>query len=134
MRFQYRSKIHQATVTAADVRYVGSITIDSELIELAGFWEWEKVLVVSNTSGARLETYIIAGEKGSGAIEMNGAAAHLIKAGEEVIIIGFEMTEKPIEPTAILVDGENRFVRFLSHPGDRPTESPAAVPRESVLV
>ncbi|MCH9648935.1 MAG: aspartate 1-decarboxylase [Deltaproteobacteria bacterium] len=134
MRMLYRSKIHQATVTAADVRYVGSITIDAELIELAGFWEWEKVLVVSNTSGARLETYIIAGEKGSGAIEMNGAAAHLIKAGEEVIIIGFELTEKPIDPTAILVDEKNRFVRFLSHPGDRPTKDPAAQPRKSVLV
>lgn len=113
MRSIYRSKIHKATVTEADVAYVGSITIDEELMERAGFWPGEKVLVVSNTSGARLETYTIVGERGSGCICINGAAAHLIKAGEEVIIIGFELTDTPIEPTAILVDKDNRFVRYL---------------------
>lgn len=70
-------------------------------------------MVVSNTSGARLETYIIAGKKGSGIICMNGAAAHLIKKGEEIIVMGFELTGKPIKPKNILVDKKNRFVRYL---------------------
>ena len=113
MRWVLRSKIHKATVTDANVAYVGSITIDEELSERVGLWPGEKVLVVSNTSGARLETYVIAGERGSGVINMNGAAAHLIKRGEEIIIIGFELTERPIVPRQILVDRDNRFVRDL---------------------
>ena len=113
MRWVLRSKIHKATVTDANVAYVGSITIDEALIERVGLWPGEKVLVVSNTSGARLETYVIAGERGSGVINMNGAAAHLIKRGEEIIIIGFELTERPIAPRQILVDGQNRFVQDL---------------------
>ena len=113
MRFVLRSKIHKAIVTKTDLDYVGSITIDEDLIEKAGFWPGEKVLVVSNTSGARLWTYIIPGERGSGIICMNGAAAHLIKAGEEIIIMGFELTDKPIKPIVILVDKNNRFVRWL---------------------
>lgn len=108
-----RSKIHKATVRQADVNYVGSITIDEELMERVGLWSHEKVLVVSNTSGARLETYVIPGERGSGVINMNGAAAHLIKAGEEIIIIGFELTDKPVAARQILVDGDNRYVRDL---------------------
>jgi aspartate 1-decarboxylase len=110
MRSVMRSKIHKATVTQAKLDYIGSITIDQDLIEAAGFWPNEKVLVVSNTSGARLETYILVGERGSGCICLNGAAAHLIKKDEEVIIIGFELTSEPITPTAILVDKQNRFV------------------------
>lgn len=113
MRAICRSKIHKATVTGADVAYVGSITIDEDLMDRVGLWPGEKVLVVSNTSGARLETYTIAGERGSGDICINGAAAHLIKAGEEVIIIGFEITDTPIETRAILVDKNNGFVRYL---------------------
>jgi aspartate 1-decarboxylase len=113
MRWVLRSKIHKATVTDANVAYVGSITIDEALIERVGLWPGEKVLVVSNTSGARLETYVIAGERDSGVINMNGAAAHLIKRGEEIIIIGFELTERPIVPRQILVDQDNRFVRDL---------------------
>jgi aspartate 1-decarboxylase len=105
-----RSKIHKATVTQANLDYIGSITIDQDLIDAADFWPNEKVLVVSNTSGARLETYILVGERGSGCICLNGAAAHLIKKDEEVIIIGFELTSEPITPTAILVDKQNRFV------------------------
>lgn len=108
-----RSKIHKATVTEANLDYVGSITIDEELIERVGLWPGERVLVVSNTSGARLETYVIRGERGSGTIAMNGAAAHLIKAGDEIIIIGFELTGEPITPRQILVDEHNRFVRDL---------------------
>lgn len=113
MRQVLRSKIHKATVTQADVSYIGSITIDEALIERAGLWPGEKVLVVSNSSGARLETYVIAGPRHSGVIGMNGAAAHLIKAGEEIIIMGFELADAPLQPTSILVDEQNRFVRDL---------------------
>jgi aspartate 1-decarboxylase len=113
MRFVLHSKIHKAIVTEADLGYIGSITIDEELIEKAGFWPGEKVLVVSNTSGARLETYIIAGKRNSGIICMNGAAAHLIKKGEEIIVMGFELTDKPIKPINILVDKNNKFLRYL---------------------
>jgi aspartate 1-decarboxylase len=114
MRHVMRSKIHNARVTEANLAYVGSITIDADLVERVGLWPGERVMVVSNTSGARLETYVIEGERGSGAICMNGAAAHLIGAGEEVIIMGFELTDKPITPEVILVDKENRFVRRLA--------------------
>jgi aspartate 1-decarboxylase len=113
MRFVLASKIHNAVVTEANLAYVGSVTIDEELVEKAGLWPGEKVLVVSNTSGARLETYVIVGERGSGTICMNGAAAHRIKAGEEVIIMGFQLSDKPIAAKIILVDGRNRFVRYL---------------------
>ncbi|MFH1065607.1 MAG: aspartate 1-decarboxylase [Nanoarchaeota archaeon] len=113
MRWVLRSKIHKANVTEANLKYIGSITIDKVLIDKAGFWAGEKVMVVSNTSGARLETYILAGEKESGVICMNGAAAHLIKKGEEIIIMGFELTRKPIKPKNILVDKNNRFVKYL---------------------
>jgi len=113
MRWILRSKIHKATVTKADLNYIGSITIDEDLIEKAGFWPGEKVLVVSNTSGARLETYIIVGKRDSGIICMNGAAAHLIKVGEEIIVMGFELTDKPIKQKNILVDKNNKFVRYL---------------------
>ena len=113
MRQILRSKIHQATVTDANVAYIGSITIDEDLLEKAGFWVGEKVLVVSNTTGVRLETYIIKGKRGSGAVEMNGAAAHLIRTGEEIIILGFELTDAPITPICILVDEKNHFVQFL---------------------
>ncbi len=113
MRWVLRSKIHKAKVTEANLAYIGSITIDENLIQKAGFWSGEKVLVVSNTSGARLETYIITGKKGSGIICMNGAAAHLIKTGDEIIVMGFELTDKPLSATNILVDKKNKFVKFL---------------------
>jgi aspartate 1-decarboxylase len=114
MRWVMRSKIHNATVTEANLAYIGSITIDEDLTEAVGLWPGEKVLVVSNTSGARLETYVIAGPRGSGVIGINGAAAHLIGQGEEVIIIGFELADKPIQPRAALVDRRNTFVRWLT--------------------
>ena len=101
-------------MTQADPDYVGSITIDRELSDLVDFWPNEKVLVASNTSGARLETYVIEGEPGSGKICMNGPAAHMIAAGEEVVIMSFELTDKPIDPKVILVDENNKFVRYLA--------------------
>ena len=113
MRSVLRSKIHNATVTQADLSYIGSITLDKTLIDKVGLWPGEKVLVVSNTTGNRLETYVIVGKENSGIICMNGAAAHLIKKGEEIIIMGFEITNKPLKPKQILVDKKNKFVRFL---------------------
>ena len=113
MRELLQSKIHKAIKTQADVSYIGSITIDSNLLERIDMWPGQKVLVVSNTSGARLETYVISGEPGSGQICMNGAAAHLIKKGEEVIIIGFVYSDKMIEPKCILVDENNQYVQDL---------------------
>ena len=113
MRWVLRSKIHKATVTEANLNYIGSITIDELLIERAGFWPGEKVLVVDNTNGARLETYIISGKKESGIICMNGASAHLIKQGHEIIIMGFELADKPVKAKNILVDSQNKFVKYL---------------------
>lgn len=113
MRWLLRSKIHNARVTEANPSYVGSITIDEHLIELAGLWPGERVLVVSNTSGARLETYVLVGKRGSGEICVNGAAAHLIGAGESVIIMGFELCPQPITPKALLVGPDNQFDRWL---------------------
>lgn len=113
LREVLQGKIHNATVTEANLSYVGSITIDADLIERAGFWTGQKVLVVSNTSGARLETYVIAAPPGSQTVGMNGAAAHLIKSGEEIIVIGFCFSEQPVQPKVILVDKQNRFVRNL---------------------
>jgi len=107
------AKIHKAKVTRADINYVGSITIDKTLLDLTGLRKNEKVLVVNNTTGARLETYIIEGEPDSGAIEMNGAAAHLINEGDEIIIMAFAMSSEPINPKAILVDENNRFMQYL---------------------
>jgi len=113
MRWILRSKIHKATVTRAEVEYTGSITIDYDLVEKAGLMTGEKVLVVDMTNGARVETYVIEGERGSGEIGINGAAAHLIKTGDEVIVMGFELTDNQLEPKKILVDNKNRFVRYL---------------------
>ena len=113
MRWVLRSKIHKAVVTEANVAYIGSITIDEDLLDRVGLWANEKVLVVSNTSGSRLETYIIPGERGSGVICMNGAAAHLVTVGEELIIMGFELREKKITPQVILVNEKNEFCEYL---------------------
>jgi len=114
VRSVMRSKIHKATITEANPDYIGSITIDADLIERVGLWQNERVLIASNTTGARLETYVIAGAAGSGKIAMNGPAAHTIGLGEEVVIMGFELTAQPIEPKVILVDEHNRFARDLT--------------------
>jgi len=127
MRWVLRSKIHKATVTEANLKYVGSITIDEDLVERAGLMEGERVLITSNDSGSRLETYVILGERGSGVICMNGAAAHLIKAGEEIIIMGFELSERSITPQVILVDEQNRFVKHLKQEVPRLEEATFAI-------
>ena len=113
MRSILRSKIHNATITEADLSYIGSITIDQDLMDAVGLWPGEKVLVVSNTNGARLETYTIAGSRGSGVVCMNGAAAHLIQRGHQVIIMGFELSDVPVTSLQLLVDAVNKPARFL---------------------
>ncbi len=112
MRIFLKSKIHNATVTEANLKYVGSITIDESLMKKAEIEEFEKVLVVDNINGNRLETYVIKGVKDSGKICMNGAAAHLIKKGHEIIIMTFQLSKKPIKPKIIIVDKKNKFIRF----------------------
>ena len=113
MRHFLHSKIHKATVTEADLDYVGSVTIDEALMELADIREFEQVHIVDNTNGARIVTYAIRGERDSGVIGVNGAAAHLIHEGDEVILMTYTMAEEPADPICVLVDGENRFARYL---------------------
>lgn len=118
MRWVLRSKIHKARVTAGNVDYIGSITVDSELLERVGLWPNERVQVVSNTSGANFMTYVIPAPAGSGEICMNGAAALYCQPGEEVIIMGYELTDKPLAACVILVDTGNCFVRYLEGSDD----------------
>ena len=108
-----RSKIHKATVTDTNLEYVGSIGIDGALLEKADLQPGEKVLVVDNINGSRIETYTIKEEENSGRVVIYGAAAHLIKKEDEIIIMGFELSDKPIKSKNILVDTKNRFVRYL---------------------
>ena len=114
MRFVMRSKIHRATVTDADVDYVGSISIDSELMQAAGIEEWEKVHVLDVTNGSRLETYAIKAPARSGKICINGAAAHLVHPGDLVILLTFEgISNNQIEsysPTIVHVNSKNEVV------------------------
>ena len=114
MRFVMRSKIHRATVTDADVDYVGSISIDSELMQAAGIEEWEKVHVLDVTNGSRLETYAIKAPAGSGKICINGAAAHLVHPDDLVILLTFEgIPSDQIDaysPTIVHVNSRNEVV------------------------
>ncbi len=111
-----KSKIHRATVTEANVDYVGSITIDRDLIDRASLVPGEKVHVWNVGNGRRFETYVMPGERGSGVICINGAAAHLAREGDKVIIAAFVLTDEAVEPKMILVDEQNRFVGYLHLP------------------
>jgi aspartate 1-decarboxylase len=113
MRWFIHAKLHRVTVTEANLDYIGSVTIDEDLLDKVGFMVGEKVLITSLTSGSRLETYIIPGPRGSGVFCMNGSAAHLIKQGEIVIVMGFELAEKTVPPKVALVDGQNKFLEYL---------------------
>ena len=114
MRVMMKSKIHRATVTQADLHYVGSISIDSSLMEAADLLEGEKVAIVDITNGARLETYVIPAPAGSGMIGINGAAARLVHEGDLVIIISYGMMDdaeaRALKPRVVHVDGDNRIV------------------------
>ncbi len=113
LRQMLKSKIHRATVTEADVNYVGSITLDSELLERVDLWPGELVHVWNVTNGERLETYAIAGEPGSGVVCMNGPAAHRIRPGDVVIVAAFALSDEPVTAKQILVDDRNRYLRDL---------------------
>ncbi|WP_027390590.1 aspartate 1-decarboxylase [Chrysiogenes arsenatis] len=108
-----KSKIHRATITQADLHYVGSITIDKDLMEAADLLEYEKVAVVDINNGARLETYVIEGEPGSGVICMNGAAARLVQPGDLIIIISYasmpDAMARTFTPRVVHVDEHNRI-------------------------
>ena len=104
-----KSKIHHAVVTHTDLQYEGSIVIDLELMEAANLTPYEKVLVVSNTSGARYETYVIPGKWGDGYIKLNGASTRLVEKGEQLIIMSFQVVYEPIKPTVVIVDKENKI-------------------------
>jgi aspartate 1-decarboxylase len=125
-RTMFKSKIHRATVTHADLHYVGSITIDTRLLEAANILPGELVSIVDVTNGARLETYTIAGERGSGVIGINGAAAHLVREGDMVIIITYAVMgdeeAKAFSPSVVHVDANNAIINV----GNDPAEALAA--------
>ena len=111
---RFKSKIHRATITEANLNYVGSITIDEELMDAANMQEGERVQVVNNNNGERLETYIIKGERGSGVICLNGAAARRAEVGDTVIIISYAWMDaeeaKSFKPVSVFPDDNNRLI------------------------
>jgi aspartate 1-decarboxylase len=116
MRIMMKSKIHRATVTQADLDYVGSVTLDAALMEAADLLEGEQVAIVDITNGARIETYVIPGERGSGVIGINGAAAHLVHPGDLVIIMSYAVLSdaeaRALRPRVVHVDEKNRIVKL----------------------
>src|SRR5690625_442669 len=118
--------IHRATVTAADLHYVGSLTIDSDLLDAANLLPGQQVDVVDITGGARLTTYVIPGERGSGQVQINGAAAHHVHPGNLVIIIAYgqlrDADARTYEPAVVLVDTANRIVDVGAEPGQVPDD------------
>ena len=122
LRTMMKSKIHSATVTQADLHYVGSVTVDEDLLDAADLLPGELVHIVDVTNGARLETYTIAGERGSGVIGINGAAAHLVHPGDLVILIAYAQMEdaeaRAFEPSVVFVDADNRVMSLGSDPAE----------------
>jgi aspartate 1-decarboxylase len=122
----FKSKIHRATVTHADLHYVGSVTVDLDLLDAADILPGELVSIVDITNGARLETYTIAGERGSGVIGINGAAAHLVEPGDLVILITYaQLTTEEARaflPTVVHVDADNRIINLGSDPAEALTD------------
>jgi aspartate 1-decarboxylase len=123
LRTMMKSKIHRATVTQADLHYVGSVTVDEDLLDAADLLPGELVHIVDVTNGARLETYTIAGERGSGVIGINGAAARLVQPGDIVILIGYAQMDteeaRAFKPSVVFVDADNKVVAT----GDDPAEA-----------
>lgn len=126
-RTMLKSKIHRATVTHADLHYVGSVTVDADLMKAADLYEGEQVAIVDVTNGARLETYVITGEPGSGTIGINGAAAHLIDPDDLVILISYAMMDekesREFQPSVVFVDEDNRPTDLGVNPGHAPADS-----------
>jgi aspartate 1-decarboxylase len=122
MRIMMKSKIHRATVTQADLDYVGSVTLDAALMEAADLLEGEQVAIVDITNGARIETYVIPGPRGSGVIGINGAAAHLVHPGDLVIIMSYAMMSeeeaRSLVPRVVHVDEKNRVVKIGNDPAE----------------
>ena len=129
-RTMLKSKIHRATVTQADLHYVGSVTVDEALLDAADLLPGELVHIVDVTNGARLETYTIAGERGSGVLGINGAAAHLVHPGDVVILIGYGQMNtaeaREHQPHVVFVDAENKIVNVGSDPAET-SEGPGLV-------
>ncbi|WP_433329758.1 aspartate 1-decarboxylase [Spirillospora sp. CA-294931] len=121
-RTMFKSKIHRATVTQADLHYVGSLTLDQDLMDAADLLPGEQVHVVDIDNGARLETYLIAGERGSGVIGINGAAARLVSPGDLVIIISYaQMSDadaRSFEPAVVHVDRSNKIIALGADPAE----------------
>ncbi|WP_415953294.1 aspartate 1-decarboxylase [Streptomyces sp. KLOTTS4A1] len=135
LRTLFKSKIHRATVTQADLHYVGSVTVDAELMAAADLLPGELVHIVDITNGARLETYVIEGEPGSGVIGINGAAAHLVHPGDLVILISYAQVDdaeaRSLRPRVVHVDTGNRIVELGDDasapvPGSEQQRSPQA--------
>ena len=122
MRIMMKSKIHRATVTQADLDYVGSVTLDAALMEAADLLEGEQVAIVDITNGARIETYVIPGEAGTGVIGINGAAAHLVHPGDLVIIMSYALVTdaeaRALEPKIVHVDEANQIVKLGNDPAE----------------
>ena len=122
MRIMMKSKIHRATVTQADLHYVGSVTMDAALMEAADLLEGEQVAIVDITNGARIETYVIPGPRGSGVIGINGAAAHLVHPGDLVIIMSYAVLDdaeaRALQPKVVHVDEQNRIVKLGNDPAE----------------
>ncbi|MFC9793969.1 aspartate 1-decarboxylase [Streptomyces sp. NPDC127584] len=140
LRTLFKSKIHRATVTQADLHYVGSVTVDVALMEAADLLPGELVHIVDIDNGARLETYVIEGERGSGVIGINGAAAHLVHPGDLVILISYAQVEdseaRAFVPRVVHVDAGNRIVELGTDasapvPGSDTLRAPHAVPVSS---
>lgn len=122
LRTMFHAKIHRATVTEADLHYVGSVTVDQDLLDAAGILPGELVSIVDITNGARLETYTIAGQRASGVIGINGAAAHLISPGDLVILIAYAQLEdaeaRTYQPKIVHVDEQNRIISLGAEPAE----------------
>ncbi|MGQ0483208.1 MAG: aspartate 1-decarboxylase [Pseudonocardia sp.] len=127
IRTMLKSKIHRATVTQADLHYVGSVTVDADLMDAADLLSGEQVAIVDITNGARLETYVIPGERGSGVIGINGAAAHLVHPGDLVILISYAAMDdaeaREYLPRIVFVDALNRALEHGTDPGHAPEGS-----------
>jgi aspartate 1-decarboxylase len=121
-RTMLKSKIHRATVTTADLHYVGSVTVDEDLMDAADLLPGEQVAIVDVTNGARLETYVIPGARGSGVIGINGAAAHLVHVGDLVILISYaqmdDATARRYRPRVVHVDAANRIIDLGADPAE----------------
>ena len=114
-----KSKIHRATVVQSELDYVGSITVDEDLMDASGIYEYEKVQIADVNNGNRFETYVIAGERAAGMICLNGAAAHMVSLGDKIIIMSYAQMDpseiKDNKPKVVFVDDENKITRVTNY-------------------